>query len=151
MSQCHVCMVRATISSSVRMRAVKEMATAWTNSESKSSNAPYMMMPPGGKRGHGNIKRWDPRSGPRVDAQSEKDRPSGQPQNGQVAAAVGVNARHVVKGLLKTPESTGSDSWAVPPWRGLRLATVLAVGLSEPSESGYIGSKPQRDTGTRAP
>ena len=50
MSQCQVRTVRATISSSVRMREVKVMATTWTNSDSKSRNAPYIIMPPGGQK-----------------------------------------------------------------------------------------------------
>lgn len=46
MSQCHVWMVRATISSSVRISDVKEIATMCTNSDSNSSRAPYMMVLP---------------------------------------------------------------------------------------------------------
>lgn len=40
-------MVSATIKSSVKIRAVKEMATTCTNSDSKSSRAPYIRIPPG--------------------------------------------------------------------------------------------------------
>lgn len=50
MSQCQVRIVSATISSSVRMSAVKEMATTCTNSDSNSTSAPYMRMPPGGAK-----------------------------------------------------------------------------------------------------
>jgi len=39
-------MVRATMVSSVRMRAVKLMATTWMNSSSKSRSAPNMMTAP---------------------------------------------------------------------------------------------------------
>ena len=46
MSQWKVRMVRATMSSSVTIRAVNEMDTTWMNSSSKSSRAPNMMMPP---------------------------------------------------------------------------------------------------------
>lgn len=46
MSQCHVWIVNATINNSVRIKEVKEMATIWTNSDSKRRSAPYMMMLP---------------------------------------------------------------------------------------------------------
>lgn len=52
MSQCQVRIVSATISSSVRMSAVKEMATTCTNSDSNSTRAPYMRMPPDGAKGN---------------------------------------------------------------------------------------------------
>lgn len=50
MSQCHVCTVSATMSSSVKISDVNEIATMCTNSDSKSSRAPYMMMLPVGHK-----------------------------------------------------------------------------------------------------
>ncbi len=46
MMTCQVRMVRATISSSVRISTVNEMATTCRNSDSNRNNAPYMMIPP---------------------------------------------------------------------------------------------------------
>ena len=46
MMGCQVRMVRATMVSSVRMSAVKLMATMWRKSSSNSSSAPNMMTPP---------------------------------------------------------------------------------------------------------
>ena len=45
-SGCQVLMVRATMVNSVRIRAVKLMATTWINSSSKSNRAPNMIIPP---------------------------------------------------------------------------------------------------------
>ena len=39
-------MVRATISNSVNISDVKDMATMWTNSSSNKSNAPNIKTPP---------------------------------------------------------------------------------------------------------
>lgn len=50
MSQCHVRMVSATISSSVRINAVKVMDTTWIKSWSNRRRPPNIIIPPTGDR-----------------------------------------------------------------------------------------------------
>lgn len=46
MMGCQVRMVRATIVNSVKIKAVKLMATMWRKSSSNNNNAPNIMTPP---------------------------------------------------------------------------------------------------------